>query len=91
MATKKISVSLTNELNETIQDAVGTGAYKSSSEVVRDALRVWQAGRERDSLEMKRLKVAIRDGLNSGDSVTVGPEFFDRKREMIRKLNTTKQ
>ena len=91
MTTKKISISLTEELNNTIQTAVGTGAYKSSSEVVREALRQWQAGRERENLELKCLKAAVQDGLQSGESIFVGPEFFERKREMIDKLSTAKR
>ncbi len=88
MTTKKISVSLTPELNETIQAAVNTGAYKTSSEVIREALRQWAAQSERQALELDRLKVAIKEGLDSGESIAIDPAFFDRKRDMIRKLKT---
>jgi antitoxin ParD1/3/4 len=41
----KISISLTDEHAELLHDAVGSGAYASSSEVVREALREWRARR----------------------------------------------
>jgi antitoxin ParD1/3/4 len=41
----KISISITDEHAALIQEAVGSGAYASSSEVVREALREWRARR----------------------------------------------
>ena len=41
----KISISITDEHAALLQDAVGSGAYASSSEVVREALREWRARR----------------------------------------------
>ena len=42
---EKISISLTSEHASLIQDAVASGDYASSSEVVREALRDWRAKR----------------------------------------------
>lgn len=41
--TEKISISLTNEHAQLLQDAVKSGDYASSSEVVREALREWKS------------------------------------------------
>ncbi|AWK15486.1 type II toxin-antitoxin system ParD family antitoxin (plasmid) [Candidatus Fukatsuia symbiotica] len=38
---EKISIALPSEMVHTIRNAVATGEYASSSEVVRDALRDW--------------------------------------------------
>ena len=43
--TEKISVSLTEEHARLLQDAVRSGDYVSSSEVIREALREWKARR----------------------------------------------
>lgn len=43
--TEKISVSLTDEHARLLQDAVRSGDYASSSEVIREALREWKARR----------------------------------------------
>lgn len=41
----KISISITDEHAALLQEAVGSGDYASSSEVVREALREWRARR----------------------------------------------
>ena len=43
--TEKISVSLTDEHARLLHEAVRSGDYASSSEVVREALREWKARR----------------------------------------------
>lgn len=43
--TEKISVSLTDEHAELLHEAVKSGDYASSSEVVREALREWKTRR----------------------------------------------
>lgn len=43
--TEKISVSVTEEHARLLQEAVSSGDYASSSEVVREALREWKARR----------------------------------------------
>ena len=40
--TEKISVSLTNEHAHLLHEAVKSGDYASSSEVIREALREWK-------------------------------------------------
>ena len=43
--TEKISVSLTDEHAHLLQEAVKSGDYASSSEVIREALREWKTRR----------------------------------------------
>ncbi|HSG95877.1 MAG TPA: type II toxin-antitoxin system ParD family antitoxin [Afifellaceae bacterium] len=63
---KKISVSITEELDRTMKDAVKRGEYGSSSEVVRDALRRWHQNREREKLEIQRIRQLVQEGIDSG-------------------------
>jgi antitoxin ParD1/3/4 len=56
----KMSVSLTDEHAAMIEQAVRSGDYGSSSEVVREALREWKAKR--------RLGQLWDEGLGSGPS-----------------------
>ena len=52
MATaEKLSVTLPRDLAELIRRKVKTGAYASNSEVIRDALRLWQ---EREATEEQK-------------------------------------
>jgi antitoxin ParD1/3/4 len=41
----KISISLTDEHARLVEDAVASGDYASSSEVIREALRDWRSKR----------------------------------------------
>jgi antitoxin ParD1/3/4 len=65
---EKLSLALTTELATWVREAVDSGAYASSSEVVRDALRGLrdrQSGRAIGTEELRRL---IDEGLASGFS-----------------------
>ena len=63
---KKISISITEALDRTMKDAVKRGEYGSSSEVVREALRRWQANREREKAEIQRIRQLVQEGIDSG-------------------------
>ncbi len=63
-----ISISLTPELIGLIKTKVASGLYSSTSEVVREALRLLERA---DQLEIERIKVLRRgweEGIDSGDA-----------------------
>jgi len=73
----KISISITDEHAAVVQEAVRSGAYASSSEVIREALREWRA---------KRVVGELWDeGLVSG-RCDDGLSMADIKREARRRL-----
>jgi antitoxin ParD1/3/4 len=59
---EKVSVALTSELVDKVRDAVRSGDYASTSEVVRDALRDWAQYRE----QRARIRSLWEEGLASG-------------------------
>lgn len=61
-----MNVSLTPELDRFVRDAVEGGRYLSSSEVVRDALRLLQDRQRQDDIKLEALREEIRLGLGSG-------------------------
>lgn len=76
-----ISISLTPELLGLIKAKVDSGRYTSTSEVVREALRLLERS---DRLELDRaegLRRAWQDGVGSGDA---GPLDFAELREAAR-------
>ncbi|MEP9371157.1 type II toxin-antitoxin system ParD family antitoxin [Mesorhizobium sp. KR1-2] len=84
---EKISVALSSELLETVQQAVATGEYASASEVIREALRDWKLRQPLRQAEVKRLQKAWKEGLASGK-----PEPFDIeeiKRRARARLDST--
>ena len=53
---QKIGVALTAEQVKTLKDAVETGEYGTTSEIVREALREWQWKRELRDEELSRMR-----------------------------------
>lgn len=62
----KVSVALTPELHELVQEAVAEGDYASASEVMREALRDWKERRERKREAIKELRRLWDEGIASG-------------------------
>jgi antitoxin ParD1/3/4 len=63
---EKISVSLPKEMTAIMKDAVATGAYASTSEIVRDALRDWQEKQVERDVVIKKYRKMVDDALESG-------------------------
>ncbi len=83
---ERISVTLPAETAAVVRDAVETGDYASTAEVIRDALRDWKVKRAVQVEELASLKADIEAGLAdvAGGRVT----DFDTRRivERGRKL-----
>lgn len=56
-----MNVSLTDELRRWIDERVASGMYRSSSEVVREALRVLREREELKELRREELRRALRE------------------------------
>lgn len=63
-----MNVSLTEELAEFVKAKVSSGRYTSSSEVVREALRLLEQHDALQTEKLRWLKKAWQDGLDSGDA-----------------------
>ena len=63
-----MNVSLTPDLEKYVQDKVDTGRYRSSSEVVREALRLLEEKDQERAQRLAVLKKEIQDGFDSGPS-----------------------
>ena len=63
-----MNVSLTNELGEFVKAKVASGRYASSSEVVREALRLLAKVDELEAEKLRWLQKAWDDGTASGDA-----------------------
>lgn len=68
-----VSVSLTPELMGLIKTKVASGRYTSTSEVIREALRLLERADQREVEELARLRQSWQDGAQSGDA---GPLDF---------------
>jgi antitoxin ParD1/3/4 len=76
---RTMTVSLSQQQASRVQQAVESGAYASNSEVVRDALRLWEQREEIRALELAKLKRAYDDGMASGAARPVDAEALLEK------------
>lgn len=82
---EKISVSLPQEMTAIMKDAVSTGAYASTSEIVRDALRDWQQKQVERDIVIKKYRKMVDDALASGPLLDYSIEdIVQRGRERLK-------
>lgn len=78
MATRNIS--LTDALDQYVQEQVEGGAYQNASEVVRDALRLLKVRHEAHAAKVARFNAAIQEGRDAyarGDFIEVDVDDLD--------------
>ena len=63
---QKVSVALTGEQVAALKAAVDAGEYATTSEIVREAIRDWQAKRELRQEDIRRLRQLWDEGKASG-------------------------
>lgn len=63
---EKVSIALTQDMLATVKDAVATGDYASSSEVIRDALRDWKLRRALERRQVDEVRSLFAEGVASG-------------------------
>jgi antitoxin ParD1/3/4 len=83
---EKLSIALTGEQVAALRAAVETGEYATTSEVVREAVRDWQAKRELRKLDVERLRRLWEEGVASGPGRFA--DISELKAEARRRLNT---
>jgi antitoxin ParD1/3/4 len=79
-----MNVSLTEELANFIKAKVSGGRYASSSEVVREALRLMEKVERQEAEKLGLLRQAWREGVDSGEADAV--DFSALKQEARARL-----
>jgi antitoxin ParD1/3/4 len=79
-----LNISLPEELLRFVKAKVETGRYTSSSEVVREALRLLEKHDEQEAEKLRWLQQAWQDGIGSGDGSEV--DLAEIKAEGRRRL-----
>ncbi|WP_018701213.1 type II toxin-antitoxin system ParD family antitoxin [Amorphus coralli] len=72
-----LNVSLTDELHRYVKSKVDSGRYTSSSEVVREALRLLEKHDQAEAEKLRWLQHSYQEGQESGD-------FAPLDREAVR-------
>jgi antitoxin ParD1/3/4 len=72
------------ELANFVKDKVSTGRYSSSSEVVREALRLMERTEQQEAEKLALLRQAWKEGIDSGDAGEI--DFTALKKEARARL-----
>ena len=87
-----VNISLTPELDAFLQSRVKSGRYQTTSEVVREALRLFERHeRERDEA-FQQLKSKLENGASQAErgELLDGDKVFDELRQMIEERRRAK-
>jgi antitoxin ParD1/3/4 len=83
-----MNVSLTDDLAEFVKAKVAAGRYTSSSEVVREALRLMEKVEQKEAEKLNLLRAAWQAGIDSGDIGEI--DFAELKKEARERLRKSK-
>ena len=81
-----MNISLPEEARDLRKGEVATGRYGSSSEVVREALRLMEKIEREEAEKLQFLRQAWQEGIDSGDAGEV--DFVELKRSARARLAT---
>ena len=87
-----VNISITPELDAFLQSRVATGRYQTTSEVVREALRLLEHKENERAEEFRALKARLRRGAaqaGRGDLID-GEAVFDEMRSMLEERRRAK-
>lgn len=87
-----VNVSLTPELGAFLQSRVKSGRYQTTSEVVREALRLLQHQEQEREVSLKQLKAKLRRGAAQAErgDLLDGDTVFNELRELIEEHRRAK-
>jgi antitoxin ParD1/3/4 len=84
-----MNVSLTDELTEFVKIKVQSGRYTSSSEVIREALRLLEKQDEAEQQKVLWLREAWASGVATGDAAGLDLNAIKREgRERLKQAKT---
>ena len=75
---EKISITMTSDMLRAIRESVAAGEYASTSEALRDAVRIWQRQRSEDAERLTAIRTRVRHSLEDPRPSVPLDEAFDR-------------
>ena len=86
---EKISITLPPEMNRIIKERVDAGEFSSTSEVIREALRLWQQREEERRLRLTDIRTRIELAINDPrPSLSVEEARADFQEHVASKLDS---
>lgn len=93
MARTTVNISITPELDAFLQSRVSSGRYQTTSEVVREALRLLERQENDRDNALQQLKTKLGRGVAQAErgELLDGDEVFNELRELIAERRRAKQ
>ena len=87
-----VNISITPELDEFLQSRVQSGRYQTTSEVVREALRLLERQEQSREAATQQLKAKLQRGAAEAErgELIDGDEVFEELRQMIAERRKAK-
>jgi antitoxin ParD1/3/4 len=85
---EKISIALPHDMVEAIREAVDSGDYATTSEVIRDAVRDWRLKRRVEAMDLDDLRRLVQEGIDSGPSIPAEEVFAKLKAKLAGAATT---
>ena len=71
---EKISITITADMMKVIRDSVAAGEYATTSEAVRDAVRLWQRQRTEDAERLEAIRARVQRSFDDPRSNLTGEQ-----------------
>lgn len=72
---ERITITLPSEMLATIKNKVQSGAYGSTSELIREAMRLWQKNEEEHQARLSLIRERLANSAQSGDPLPLKDAF----------------
>ena len=82
---EKLSITLTPHLAKLVRDSVESGRFASASEVIRDAMRVWQLREKEHEEVIASIRARVRASLDNANSPMPMKEAFEQLDKRIER------
>ena len=86
---EKISITLPPDMLLSIKDKVQAGLYGSTSEVIREAMRLWQRQQEEHDARLEAIRARLEQSVNSGEPVPINDVFRRIEEKHKRRTGNT--
>ncbi|MGZ8362792.1 MAG: type II toxin-antitoxin system ParD family antitoxin [Caulobacteraceae bacterium] len=87
---EKLSITITPEMAKTVRQSVQAGEYGSTSEVIREALRLWANEREERAERLAAIKARIKAAIDDPRPSIPVEEAFDFLRDRLETIREQK-
>ncbi len=84
---EKISITLPSDMLGAIKEKVVSGAYASTSEVIRAAMRLWQRQEDEHQARIAIIRERLESSAHSGDPVPMDKAFDKIKQRHKQQMN----